>query len=145
MSVNDERLIREVIEARVRAMEGHDGRGAVAVLAPDLVAFELMGPLQAHAAPAVDASAMQAWLDNWDGPVETELRDLTIHVAGDVAFCHSLNRLRASRSGGPRVDFWMRSTLGLLKRDGNWQIVHGHTSVPLRDDGSLQGAMDLEP
>jgi ketosteroid isomerase-like protein len=143
--MNDEEVIRDVIEARLRAMERRDGPAAVAVLAPDLVAFELMGPLQAPATQAVDPSTMQAWLDALDGPIETELRGLTIHVSGDVAFCHSLNRLRARRGDGQAVDFWMRSTLGLRKRAGSWQIVHGHTSVPLRDDGSLRGAMDLEP
>jgi ketosteroid isomerase-like protein len=141
----DEQLIRGVIEARIAAMSARDALAAVAMLAPDLVAFELAGPLRISAAQATDAAAMQAWLDSWEGPVETEVSDLQIHVAGDVAFCHSLNRLRATRRGGHAVDFWMRSTLGLRKRDGEWKIVHGHTSVPFRTDGSFGAALDLTP
>ena len=115
------------------------------MLAPDLVAFELAGPLQVPAAQASDAAVMQAWLDSWAGPVETEIRDLRIHVSGDVAFCHSLNRLRGTRRGGGVTDFWMRSTLGLCKRGGEWLIVHGHTSVPFQLDGSFRAALDLVP
>jgi ketosteroid isomerase-like protein len=126
-------------------MSAKDAPAAVAMLAPDLVAFELVGPLRLSAAQATDAAAMQAWLDSWEGPVETEIRDLQIHVCGDVAFCHSLNRLRATRRGGQPVDFWMRSTLGLRKRDGEWKIVHGHTSVPFQTDGSFRASLDLTP
>lgn len=142
--MNDEDLIRGVIEARVAAMHAKDAVRAVAVLAPDLVAFELAGPLQVPAAQATDAAAMQAWLESWDGPVETEIHGLHTHVSGDVAFCHSLNHLRGTR-GGQATEFWMRSTLGLRKRGGEWTIVHGHTSVPFRMDGSFTAALDLVP
>jgi len=143
--MDEEQAIRGVIEARIAAMAAGDGPRAVAMLAPDLVAFELTGPLCLPAAQATDAAATQAWLDSWDGPVETQISELQIHVAGDVAFCHSLNRLRATRRGGQPVDFWMRSTLGLRKRGGEWTIVHGHTSVPIRTDGSFRAALDLTP
>jgi len=139
----DEAAIRALIEARVAALRAKDGGAAVAVLADDLVAFELAAPLVA--ANATDAAAAQAWLDGFDGPVETEVRDLVVHVAGDVAFSHSLNRLRATRRDGREVDFWMRSTLGFRKREGEWTIVHGHTSVPFRMDGSFTAALDLRP
>lgn len=143
--MDDEQLIRGAIEARVTAMSAGDARAAVALLAPDLVAFELTGPLRMAAAEATDAAVLQAWLDSWEGSLETEISDLHIHIAGDVAFCHSLNRLRATRRGGGAVDFWMRSTLGFRKRGGEWKIVHGHTSVPFRTDGSLGAALDLTP
>ncbi len=143
--MGDEQAIRNVIEARVAAMSARDAWAAVAMLAPDLVAFELTGPLRMPAGQATDAAAMQAWLDSWDGPIETEISELRIHVAGEIAFCHSLNRLRATRRGGHAVDFWMRSTLGLRKRDGEWKIVHGHTSVPFQADGSFRAALDLTP
>jgi ketosteroid isomerase-like protein len=139
----DEAAIRTLIDERVAALRDHDGARAVAVLADDLVAFELAPPLVAQR--ATDADAAQAWLDGFEGPVETEISDLRIHADGTVAFSHSLNRLRATRKGGGRVDFWMRSTLGLRKSGGAWKIVHGHTSVPFLMDGSFKAAMDLEP
>lgn len=143
--MDDEHLIRDVMEKRVAAIAARDAPAAMAVLAPDLVVFELAGPLRISAAQATDVEAMQAWLDSWDGPIETEVSSLEIHVSGDVAFCHSLNRLRATRWGGQAVDFWMRSTLGLRRRDGEWKVVHGHTSVPFHMDGGLRAALDLAP
>jgi ketosteroid isomerase-like protein len=139
----DEAAIRALIGERVAALKAKDGARALAVLAPDVVAFELAPPLVAE--NATDAAAAQAWLDGFEGPVETEVRELVVHVAGDVAFSHSLNRLRATRNDGRKVDFWMRSTLGFAKREGAWKIVHGHTSVPFRMDGSFTAALDLEP
>ena len=141
----DEKAIRALIEERVEALKAKDAARAVAMLAPDLVAFELAPPLRVPAEASTDAAALEAWLDGFEGPVETEMRDLVVHVSGDVAFSHSLNRLGAVRSGGRGVDFWMRSTLGFRKRDGRWTIVHGHTSVPFRMDGSFSAAMDLAP
>jgi ketosteroid isomerase-like protein len=140
---DDEAAIRALIEERVAALRAREGARAVAVLAPELVAFELAPPLVAE--HPTDAAATQAWLDGFEGPVETEVRDLAVHVSGDVAFAHSLNRLTATRTGAGAVGFWMRSTLGFRKRDGAWKIVHGHTSVPFRMDGSFSAALDLEP
>jgi ketosteroid isomerase-like protein len=39
----------------------------------------------------------------------------------------------------------MRETVCLLREDGQWKIVHEHTSVPFYMDGSLRPAFDLEP
>jgi len=139
----DEAAIRALIEERVVALREKDGPRAVGVLASDLVAFELAPPLVAE--NATDAAAAQAWLDGFEGPVETEVRDLVVHVSGEVAYSHSLNRLTATRKDGRKVDFWMRSTLGFAKRGGAWKIVHGHTSVPFRMDGSFTAALDLSP
>jgi ketosteroid isomerase-like protein len=139
----DEAAIRALIEERVAALEAKDGARAVAVLAEDVVAFELAPPLVAE--QATDAAAAQGWLDGFEGPVETEIRDLVVHVSRHVAFSHSLNRLRATRRDGRKVDFWMRSTLGFRKLDGAWKIVHGHSSVPFRMDGSFTAALDLAP
>ena len=143
--MSDEQAIRAVIDARIDALRRKDAAAATATLSADVVAFEMAPPLQLGAAEARSVEGLQAWLDGWDGPVETEVSDLRIHVAGDVAFCHSLNRLRGTKPGGGQVDMWMRSTLGFRKTGGEWKIVHGHTSVPFRMDGSFRAALDLKP
>jgi ketosteroid isomerase-like protein len=51
--------------------------------------------------------------------------------------CHSLNQL-----GGA---LWFRSTLGLRKIGGRWQITHEHNSTPFYMDGSDRAALDLQP
>jgi ketosteroid isomerase-like protein len=57
------------------------------------------------------------------------MEELSIHAEGAVAFCHSLNHLQGRRTDGQEIDVRMRSTLGLRKLDGEWKIVHGHTSL----------------
>jgi ketosteroid isomerase-like protein len=87
---------------------------------------------------ARDAEALRAWFASHPGgPVGYEIRDLIVTVGGDVAFCHSLNQL-----GGA---LWFRSTIGLRKIGGEWQITHEHNSTPFYMDGSDKAALDLQP
>ena len=74
-----------------------------------------------------------------------EVRDLDVTVGGDVAFCTSLNRMAAAAKQGEPMDIWVRTTLGLCKRDGRWRIVHEHVSVPFYMDGADRAALDLKP
>lgn len=137
--------IRALLAERDRALAARDAGALVASLAPDIVAFELAPPLAQTPAAARARAALQTWLDGWvEGPL-VERRDLRIAVSGDLAWCHSLDRLSGTLKGGRRVDMWMRSTLGLRRTAGGWTIVHGHTSVPMRMDGSFRAATDLTP
>lgn len=142
---SDEMAIRALIDERVAAMRHKDAARAIATLAPDVVAFELAPPLEIGPEQARDRWGLEAWFAIWDGPVTVEVRDLTIAVGTDLAWCHSLNRLGGTRIDGRVVDIWMRSTLGLRKIDGAWRIAHGHTSVPFHMDGSFRAATDLKP
>ncbi len=111
-------------------MERKDAAAAVAVLDRDIVAFEVAGPLQIPASQARDVAATQAWLDAFEGPPCVDAGELTIHAAGDVAFCHSINRLSGRMADGREINIEMRSTLGFRKKESEWTIVHAHTSVP---------------
>lgn len=143
--MTEEAAIRALIDERVAAMRNKDVDRAIATLAPDVVAFELAPPLGLGPTEAREHPGLEAWLAVWDGPVVIEVRDLAIAVGGNVAWCHSLNRLAGTRVDGRVVDMWMRSTLGLRKLDGRWRIAHGHTSVPFYMDGSFRAATDLKP
>jgi ketosteroid isomerase-like protein len=137
--------IRTVLEARVEAMRRKDAAAAIALLAPDITAFEMAPPLALKGEAARDEAGLAAWFAMFDGGVEVELRDLVIETGGDVAIAHSLNRLVATRKDGVAVDFWMRSTLGFRRIEGAWKISHGHTSLPFLMDGSYRAARDLQP
>ena len=142
--MSDEDAIRGLIDERVEAMRRKDAARAVATLASGVVGFELGPPLQLGAEQR-DPAGLEAWFAGWDGPIGVELRDLSIAVGGDVAYSHSLNRLSGTMKGGRKVDFWLRSTLGFRKLDGEWKIAHGHSSVPFAMDGSYRALLDLEP
>lgn len=142
---DEEAGIRAVIDERTAAIRAGDAARAVAVLAHDLVAFELAPPLALGPEAARDEAGLAAWLAAWEGPVEIEIRELHIETGGDVGWSRSLNRLRGTLRGGREVDMWMRSTLAFRREGGAWKIAHGHSSVPFRMDGSFRAATDLKP
>ena len=122
--------IRALLNMRIDALRRRDAASANTVLDRHLVAFEVAGPLQLPSAQATDVALTQAWLDSFDDGPTVTMEELTIHAEGAIAFCHSLNRLQGRRIDGQEIDVTMRSTIGLLKRDGQWKITHGHTSFP---------------
>ena len=91
-----------------------------------------------------NAAALQAWLDGWDGPVDTSYRDLAVTVSGDLALCHGLVHTRTTR-GGEEAAWWARMTTALARTDDGWRVIHDHVSVPFHMDGSFRAAIDLEP
>jgi ketosteroid isomerase-like protein len=137
--------IRALVEERAQAMRDKDSERALATLADDVIAFELAPPLALGPEQVRDRATLDGWFALWSGPLEVEIRDVEIAASGDVAWCFSLNRLAGTRGDGRRVDFWMRSTLGLRRIDGQWKIAHAHTSVPFNMDGSYRAATDLSP
>jgi ketosteroid isomerase-like protein len=143
--VSDVEAIRALIEARADAMRRKDAAAAIVLLADDIVAFEMIPPLVLPAEAARSEQAMMGWFAGWEGGIEIEIRDLVIHVDGDVAFTHSLNRLAGTRLGGGRTDIWMRSTLGFRRTPDGWRIVHGHTSVPFDPADGFKARLDLHP
>jgi ketosteroid isomerase-like protein len=134
----DEEQIRAALADRAAAMRERDAERFVAHYAPQIVKFDLPPPLQLTAPEARDAEALRAWFASHPGgPIDYEIRDLTVTAGRDVAFCHSLNHL-----GGA---LWFRSTIGLRKIGGEWRITHEHNSTPFYMDGSDKAALDLQP
>lgn len=141
----DEERIREVLEDRAAATKARDARRFLSHTTPDLVEFSLAPPLQYQGPQARDPQAIEAWYATWQGPVEVTLTQLEITVGGDVAFCHSINRMRGTKADGFEVELWSRATVGLRRIDGTWKITHAHDSVPFLMDGSGRAALDLKP
>jgi len=128
--MDDSEEIRALLTSRVEALRRRNAASANAVLDARLIAFEVAGPLQIPPSQATDSALTQAWLDSFDEGPNVTMEELSIQADGSVAFCHSLNRLQGKRTDGQEVDVTMRSTLGLRKKNGEWKIVHGHTSFP---------------
>jgi ketosteroid isomerase-like protein len=134
----EEEQIRSVVADRAAAMRDRDAGRFVAHYAPQIVKFDLPPPLVYAGAEARDAQALRAWFASHPGgPIDYQIRDLTVTAGGEVAFCHSLVQL-----GGA---LWFRSTLGLRKIGGKWRITHEHNSTPFYMDGSDKAALDLHP
>ena len=141
---DSEMQIRKVIDQRIAAIRSKDAKAAVARLADDVVAFEMVPPLALPPGAARDVEGFAAWLSAFD-EIDVEIRDLAIEADEQIAFARALHHLKGRRVGGQEVSIWMRSTL-CFRREGNaWKIAHAHTSVPFHPGPELRAAVDLAP
>jgi ketosteroid isomerase-like protein len=142
---DDEKQIRELVEAKAAALRAGDPRGITAAYAEQVVVFDLAPPLRQHR-DFRDPGPVEQWLATFAGPLDYEVRDLDVSVGGDVAFCTSLNRLSGTPAGtDDAFELWHRVTLGLRKVAGRWRITHEHESVPFEMDGSGRASLSLKP
>jgi uncharacterized protein (TIGR02246 family) len=141
----DEAEIRALYDRWAKAFRAHDVDGILSVYAtgPDLVAYDIVPPLQYRGSDAYRKD-YEEFLGQYDGPIDTEFRDLRIVAGGDVAFIHCLERIRGTLKNGQKSDVWVRATSGLRKLGGRWRIVHDHISVPA-DFESGKAVLDLKP
>lgn len=146
MTANDrtaaESQIRTLIDDRAKAVRAHDMKGAMSSTASDILSFDVLNPLQY----AGDASRKHAgdWFSSFEGPIGYEVRDLKVTSGDDVAFSHSLNRFSGTKTGGAKIDMWVRATTCYRKNNGKWVITHEHMSVPF-DAASGKASLDLQP
>jgi uncharacterized protein (TIGR02246 family) len=139
----DETQIRQLIEQWVQALYAKDLTTLMSYYAPDILTFDILPPLQYHGVDAYRKN-FEAWFAAVQGPIEYETRDLRITMGDAVAFCHSLNRVRSTRTTGEHTETWVRVTVGFRKMEGTWKITHEHVSVPC-DMETSHALLDLQP
>ena len=132
----DEAEIRALIDARAEAVRAKDVSGAMSSVAPDLLAFDVVNPLRYSGADAA-RERLEDWFDY-------KMADLSIATGGDIAYCHSLNRVSGTKVGGEGLVMWWRATVFWHTVGGTWRVAHEHSSVPF-DPHSGTAALDLEP
>jgi len=140
---NDAAEIKRAIEKYVEALRARDIDGVMSIYAPELVAFDLVPPLQYVGADVY----RNHWLAGWSmlqGAMGYEVADLDITVGDDVAFTRSLNRSSATVKTGQKTEFWLRWTTCWRKINGKWLIMHMHVSVPF-DVATGRAMFDLKP
>jgi uncharacterized protein (TIGR02246 family) len=140
--VIDEAEIRLRIDNLVGAIRTIDLESVMSMYAPDVVSFDIEPPLQHVGAPAKRRNWTRVFAKYQR--LSYEIRDLRITVGDDVAFGHSLNRIRGTLKNGETNESWVRSTIGLRRVDGRWLIAHDQVSVPL-DLESGKALLNLEP
>lgn len=137
--------IRALYDQWAKAFEARDIDGIMALYAPGnaIIAYDVVPPLQYKGWDAYRQDYLQ-FLDQYDGPVHVEYRDLRILSSGDVGFIHGLERFTGKMKNGQQSDLWLRVTSGVRKIHGKWLIVHDHVSVPV-DFETGKAVLDLKP
>lgn len=144
-AANDEAEIRQLLDRWAKAFRAKDLNGIMSIYesGKGLVAYDIVPPLQYKGFEAYKKD-YQEFLDQFQGGIDVEMRDLSI-VAGDrVAFSHGLERLTGTLKNGQKFDGWVRFTEGYRKTNGRWFAIHDHVSVPV-DLDSGKAALDLKP
>lgn len=131
--------IRERIDTSAKAFRAKDIDALMAHYAPDTVTFDLL-PLQMQSADAYRKN-FKAWFESLQGPIDYEVRDLSITTRDDIAFCHYLGHVRTTAKTGEKRDYWVRVTAGFQNMNGQWLIIHEHVSVPFVNMETLQAAL----
>lgn len=141
-TTKNEAAIRELIDGLVTAIRARNIDAVMASYATDLVAFDIVPPLQFVGARAY----RKPWQDVFERfqTLDYEVRDLRITAGDDVAFSHSLNRIHGTMTDGQKTDLWLRSTACYRRIDGRWLIVHLQASVPA-DLATGNAVLDLKP
>jgi uncharacterized protein (TIGR02246 family) len=143
VGATDEAQIRALIDDWASALRAKDINRLIASYAPDVLTFDVVNPLQRKGLDAARKRA-QEWISSWQGPIECEIRELTITTGDDVAFSHNLSHFNGRQMDGGEIDMWIRATLCYRKVDGRWNVTHEHVSVPF-DPESGQASLDLKP
>lgn len=121
--------IRALLDETVAACRAKDVDALLRHYAPDVTAFDLIDPLRYYGTEMVGKRAAE-WFESFEGPLEYQLSDLSISAADGSAFCHSLNRVKGTKTDGQLIEMWWRATVCCEKREGRWLITHLHSSVP---------------
>ena len=144
--------LRQLMDDQAAAMRARNADYLASRYAADAVAYDLAPPLQHGGDGSLrDVEPRRAWFATFDGPIDYEIRDLTVIGSNEFAVCRSLNRLSATPKGMTvRFDLWFRSTVCWRRSNdadqtSGWEIVHEHTSTPFYMDGSFRSAVDLTP
>ena len=124
-----ETQVRALIEDRVKAVRAKDVEGAMAIVAPDFLMFDVVNPMQSVGSEG-SRKRTREWFSSFAGPIGCEMRGLSITADGDVAYSHCLNRYSGTKTDGAKVEMWVRVTSCYRRISGRWFLTHEHGSVP---------------
>ena len=123
--------IRQLLAGYQAAVHAKDVDAFVALYADDALIYELWGTWT-H-----DIASWRAMAKGWfeflgDQRSVVEASDVKTTVAGDMALLTAFLTYRAVDAGGTALrSLDNRLSWVARRRDGRWQVVHEHTSVPI--------------
>jgi uncharacterized protein (TIGR02246 family) len=127
--MREDTSVRARIETLAQAIRDKDVDALMTHYAPDVVAYDVMPPLDVQGAAAYRKN-FEKWFASMQGPIEYEMSDLALSMSESHAFCHALSHVKGTRKNGEKADYWVRVTTCLQKANGQWLVGHEHVSMP---------------
>ena len=121
----------ERLLARQRdAIEAKDLDGLMSLYSADVVYYDVVPPLQ-YVGEAALRGRFSTWFGGYRGGLSTEIRELDIAAAGDMAVAHRLSKVAGTLQNGQEVGAWVRATSCFARTGGALLIIHEHVSLPV--------------
>ena len=127
--VIEDTSLSDRVETLAQAIRDKDVAAVMTHYAPDVVAYDVMPPLDVRGAGAYRKN-FERWFASMEGPIDYQMEDLRVSMSESHAFCHCLSHVRGRTSGGERVDYRVRVTTCFQKANGQWLVGHEHVSMP---------------
>lgn len=121
--------IRALLDQWESAFKAANFDAIIQCYADDVVAFDMVGPLQFVGKDAYRKS-YEMGLEMAKAPWIYRARDRKIFASGDVGFCYCLAECGGTMDGKTSSG-WVRHTQCFRKIGGKWLIAHESLSVPI--------------
>lgn len=127
--MHDDAAIRERIDSMTEAIRAKDIDTLMTHYAPDVVAFDVLPPLDVRGANEYRKN-FERWFAQMPGPLDYEPQDVRISVGDSVALSFFKSHVRGTHKDGSPADYWVRVTTEFQKVNGEWMVGHEHVSLP---------------
>src|SRR5215469_15937591 len=135
--------IRSWLDRWTKAFTKQDVDSIMALYADDIIAYDVVPPLQYVGKDAYRGDYQQ-FLSQYEGNLRVEVRDLHVGATGDLGYAAGLELISGTLKNGKKSDVWLRFTSLFRKSDGRWLDFQDHVSVPA-DIESGKAMLDLKP
>jgi uncharacterized protein (TIGR02246 family) len=135
--------IRGWLDRWTKAFKEKDADAVMALYADDVIAYDVVPPLQYVGKAAYRADYQQLFSQYGDN-LNVEIRDLHVGATGELGYAAGLELISGTLKHGQKSAVWLRFTSLLRKSDGRWLDFYDHVSVPVEIE-SGKAMLDLKP
>lgn len=143
---NETTQIKDLLTGQVQAIRNRDIPAAAKNYSKNVLVFDVVGSLSQPKGVTSVEERLRQWLSTFkeEAPISFELVDVSISADANLAFSHSFNHIDVPLKNGGSLDMYWRETLNWKKENGEWKIVHAHSSVPF-DPATGNASTGLKP
>ena len=118
-----------LVHKRAAAIRSRDAEYLASRYAGAALTFGVAPPLAALHGQARRVDWLRGWMWGFDGRIRYQVRDLTVSVGGDLAFCHSHDVFSARLAASSRRDVHLATTLCFERFGGIWLVTAERVKV----------------
>jgi ketosteroid isomerase-like protein len=135
--------IRGWLDRWTKAFTAKDVDAIMALYADDVIAYDVVPPLQ-YAGKAEYRTDYLQFLSQYGDNLKVEVRNLHVGANGDLGYAAGLELISGTLKNGQKSEIWVRFTSLFRKSGGRWLDFHDHVSVPA-DIESGKAMLELKP